>query len=102
MMGAAGTNGRGPESPAFCVWTGVTRAATETAGLTDRFVAGTAGRLAAAVLWAALARRCFRFAGTVLAKPITTRSWKAKVKAVIRDAVARDNLIIECYHSPYR
>jgi hypothetical protein len=34
-------------------------------------------------------------AGTVPAKPVAARRWAAKVKAMIRDAVAKNDLIIK-------
>src|ERR1035441_8340691 len=91
MIGGAGT-------PTFSSSPVITRAgirdATDSAGLTSRFSGAFTWRLAGAAACAALARRCLCLMGTVAAKPVAARRWTDKVKAIIRDAMARNDLII--------
>src|ERR1019366_3288547 len=108
MIAGAGTDAtsRGPATAAFCVCTVITRAgargATDTAGLTSRFTGAFTGRLAAAVACAGLPRRCLCLMGPVAAKPVAARRWRDKVKAIIRDAMAKNDFIIGCTQPPYR
>ena len=94
MIGAAGATGRGPAIALACMV--VTRGARDVTGITR-----TAADFTVA-LCTTLVRRCLCLTGTVPANPLTAESWSAKVKAMIRDAVARNDLSIERYHSPYR
>src|ERR1039458_10052184 len=91
-----GATSRGPAA-AFCACTVATctgaRGATDTAGLTSLFT----GRRAAAVACAALARRCLCLRGPLAAKPVAARRWRDKVKAIIRDAMAKNNLSIRVH-----
>src|ERR1039458_6865524 len=102
MIAGAGTTAasRGPATAAFCACTAITRTgargATDTAGLTSLFAGAFTGRLAAAAGCAALTRRCLCLTGTVAAKPVAARRWRDKVKAIIWNAMAKNDFIIGC------
>ena len=100
MIAGAGATGRGPAAAGFGPCTIVTcaevRDATATTGITVVRAGDFAtGVLCAVVLCAGLTRRCLFRAGTVPAKPVAASRWVAKVKAMIRDAVAKNDLIIK-------
>src|ERR1017187_4735040 len=100
MMAGAGATGRGPASAALGAWTTVRRVGVRDATATTRLSGALTGRCAPEC--AALARRCLCRAGTVLAKPVAARRWRAKMRALIGDALAKYGLIIVYSQSPYR
>ena len=101
-----GATGRGPATATFCVCTAATctpatctpatragaRDATDAAGLTGAF----------RVRCVALASRCLCLTVAVAAKPLATRRWRDKANAMMRDATAKNDLLIGCTHSPCR
>src|ERR1039458_9915616 len=97
----AGTASRGPATAAFCACTAITRTgargATDTAGLTSLFTGAFTGCLAAAVACAGLPRRCLCLRGPAAAKPVAARRWRDTVKAMIRDAMAKNDLFIRMH-----
>src|ERR1017187_1563634 len=97
MMAGAGATGRGPASAALGAWTTVRRVGVRDATAPTRLSGPLPGRCAPGC--AALARRCLCRAGTVLAKPVAARRWRAKMRALIGEALAMWDLIIVCTRS---